>query len=255
MHIEVRGSGPALVMLHGWAMHAGIFAPLSECLESHFTLHLVDLPGHGHSAHSAVALELSTVAQQISARTPPALWLGWSLGGLIALHAAQRFPTAVRGLLMVCASPRFVRGDDWPPGVEDAVFAGFARELADDYRGSIDRFLLLEAQGAERMREQIRLLRAQVFAHGEPSRQGLLNGLRLLRESDLRAELPGLRMPSLWLAGRRDRLVRPAAMQAAAERCDNARYHCLEHAGHAPFLSDPETVAREIIALAQAVPA
>ena len=254
MQIEVRGSGPSLVMLHGWAMHGGIFAPLVERLERHFTLHLVDLPGHGHSADSAVALELTAVAQQLIARTPPALWLGWSLGGLIALHAAQRFPAAVRGLLMVCASPRFVRSEDWPQGVEDDVFAGFARELTDDYRGTIDRFLLLEAQGAERMREQIRLLRSQVFAHGEPSRQGLLDGLRLLRESDLRAALPGLSIPSLWLAGRRDRLVLPLAMQAAAGLCSNARFHCLEHAGHAPFLTDPETVAREIIALAQAVP-
>lgn len=255
MHIEVRGSGPALVMLHGWAMHAGIFAPLSERLESHFTLHLVDLPGHGHSADSPVALELGSVAQQVIAHTPPALWLGWSLGGLIALHAAQRFPAAVHGLLMVCASPRFVRSDDWPQGVEDDVFASFARELADDYRATIDRFVLLEAQGAERMRDQIRLLRAQVFAHGEPSRQGLLDGLRMLRESDLRTELPRLQMPSSWLAGRRDRLVRASAMQAAAALCGNAHYRCLEHAGHAPFLTDPETVAREISALAQAVPA
>ncbi|MEO7251121.1 MAG: pimeloyl-ACP methyl ester esterase BioH [Arenimonas sp.] len=255
MHIEVRGSGPALVMLHGWAMHAGIFAPLSERLESHFTLHLVDLPGHGHSADSGVTLELGSVAEAVIARTPPALWLGWSLGGLIALHAARHFPAAVHGLLMVCASPRFVRSEDWPHGVEDDVFAGFERELADDYRGTIDRFLLLEAQGAERMRDQIRLLRAQVFAHGEPSRQGLLDGLRLLREADLRAELPRLQMPSAWLASRRDRLVRPAAMHAAAALCGSAHYRCLEHAGHAPFLTDPEAVASEINALAQALPA
>ena len=55
MKILVRGSGPPLVMLHGWAMHGGIFAPLAARLERHFQLHLVDLPGHGRSGDSALA--------------------------------------------------------------------------------------------------------------------------------------------------------------------------------------------------------
>ena len=53
MHIEVTGSGPALVLIHGWALHGGIFAPLVERLAPHFELHVVDLPGHGHSRDDA----------------------------------------------------------------------------------------------------------------------------------------------------------------------------------------------------------
>lgn len=49
MHIDVIGQGPALVLLHGWALHGGVFAPLVERLSPHFQLHLVDLPGHGFS--------------------------------------------------------------------------------------------------------------------------------------------------------------------------------------------------------------
>ena len=43
-----------------------------------------------------------------------------------------------------------------------------------------------------------------------------LEGLRLLESTDLRGALPTLGKPSLWIAGQRDRLVSPVAMQAAA---------------------------------------
>ena len=255
MHIVVRGAGPALVLLHGWAMHGGIFAPLSARLEQHFQLHLVDLPGHGRSADSPVALDLEAMARHIAAHTPPAPWLGWSLGGLVALQAAQSLPAAVRGLVMVCANPRFVHAPDWPQGMDARVFAGFADELARDYRGTIDRFLQLEAQGSDHVREEIRLLRDQVFAFGEPSPAHLRAGLGLLQDSDLRGGLPGLKMPSLWIAGRRDRLVAPDAMQASAARAPGGEFVRIEHGGHAPFLSHADQVASAINRFIDSLPA
>lgn len=246
MQIAVRGSGPPLVMLHGWAMHAGVFAPLLERLEAHFQLHLVDLPGHGGSRDSEVPLELSAVAARAAAHTPAARWLGWSLGGLVALHAAQRHPASVRALVMVGASPRFVRSPDWPQGMDAGVFHGFAADLARDYPATIDRFLVLEAQGSDHLRDEIRLLRATVFACGEPRPGQLLDGLALLQDTDLRAGLPALAMPSLWIAGRRDRLVSPDAMQEAARLC-GGDFHRVEQGGHAPFLTHADEVASAII--------
>ena len=250
MFIETRGSGPALVLIHGWAMHGGIFAPLLEPLEARYTLHLVDLPGHGRSRDDDMPLALATAAEHIAAQTPRAIWLGWSLGGLVALQAAQRDARAVRGLVMLCASPRFVRHDDWPQGMDASVFENFAEELARDYRGTLDRFLMLEAQGSDHARKELRLLREQLFVHGEPPRQALCAGLDLLQRSDLRAGLPALAMPSLWLAGRRDRLVSPAAMQSAAEQAPNARFVEIQSGGHAPFLTHADEVVVALDAFA-----
>lgn len=247
MQISVRGHGPALVMLHGWAMHGGVFEPLCAQLEASFTLHVVDLPGHGSSAHSAIPLTLDAVAREVAARTPPAIWLGWSLGGLVALHAAQSLPASVHGLAMLCASPRFVRYEAWPHGMDAIVLTGFANNLARDYRATIDRFLLLEAQGSDHVRDDLRVLREQVFAVASPNPKRLVEGLGLLQESDLRAGLPTLAMPSLWLAGRRDRLVWPAAMRAAADLAPNSRFVPFEHSGHAPFLSHAPDVASALL--------
>lgn len=243
---EVRGQGPALVLLHGWAMHAGIFAPLVERLSADFSLHLVDLPGHGRSA-AVRPLTLEHAAAQVCEAVPArALWLGWSLGGLVALHAAATRPDRVRGLAMVAASPRFVRADGWPEGMHASIFQDFAAALGKDYRGTLDRFLMLEAQGSDHVREELRLLRGEVFAHGEPAADVLCDGLRLLEDSDLRATLRSLAMPSLWLAGRRDRLVSPAAMQAAAAMAPASRFHQVQSGGHAPFLTHGDEVAQAL---------
>ncbi|MEO8742605.1 MAG: alpha/beta fold hydrolase, partial [Lysobacteraceae bacterium] len=53
MRIEVRGNGPPLVLIHGWAMHSGLFGALLDRLAERRTLHLVDLPGHGRSRDDA----------------------------------------------------------------------------------------------------------------------------------------------------------------------------------------------------------
>lgn len=250
LHVEVRGSGAPLVLLHGWAMHGGVFAPLVERLSDRFELHLVDLPGHGRSRDSAVPLEPDAVVEAVAARVPAAPWLGWSLGGMFALRAAATRPTEVPALVMICSAPRFVRdaaGDDGARhGMSPEIFAGFAEGLRSDYHGTLERFIALEAFGSDDARGELRALRDQVFARGEPPAAALAQGLDLLRTVDQRPLLPALAVPSLWIAGRRDRVVDPRAVRAAADRAPGAGFVRIEHGGHAPFLTHADEVAAAI---------
>lgn len=245
MFVETRGDGPDLVLIHGWAMHAGIFAPLISLLAPHFRLHLVDLPGHGFNRNDDGAVDLLEWATRIRAATPPgAIWVGWSLGGLVALQAALDAPAAVRGLVEIAESPRLLTAPDWPHGVAPAALAEFGAALQRDYRRTIERFLALELIGSAHAPSLLRELKAHVFAHGEPDLRVLVEGLHLLETADLRDRLHELRMPSLWIAGRRDRLIPAAAMRWSAQ---HAAGDYLElDAGHAPFLSHPQAVADAI---------
>ena len=256
LHVDVVGHGPPLVLLHGWAMHGGVFAPLVERLREHHTLHLVDLPGHGASHASAVPLALEPCVDAICAQVPTAPWCGWSLGGLFALHAASTRPERVPRLAMLCASPRFVRDavvdSDWKYGVSAEIFHDFAAGLRDDYRGTLERFVALEAFGSDHEKDELRALRQQLFARGAPTARALADGLALLETADLRPRLPALPVPSLWLGGRRDRLVDPRAMQLAAARTPGADFHVLEHAGHAPFLTHAPDVVAHLTGFLQA---
>lgn len=241
LHVETRGAGPPLLLLHGWAMHGGIFAPLLPELARRHTVHCVDLPGHGRS-RGAGPLDPVATAHELIARFPGATWLGWSLGGLVALEAALAAPSQVRALVLVASSPRFVAGADWAHGVPQPVFAGFAAELARDWRGTVDRFLALECAGSERARATLRTLREHVYDHGEPDPAVLERGLALLEASDRRAELPQVRCPALWVAGSRDQLVPPAAVHAAAAQMPRGRAVTIAGGGHAPFIGHPERV-------------
>ena len=253
MHIESRGQGPALALIHGWAMHGGLFGPLVDRLADRYTLHLIDLPGHGFAREDLTPLVPETLAAELVARIPDAAWLGWSLGGQFALRAALDHPHAVRGLIMVASSPRFVVGEDWTHGVGAQLFRDFGDALAKDFRGTLEDFLALEALGSAHAQEELRSLRNQAFERGEPAARTLLEGLQLLDRLDTRDELPMLRVPSLWLSGRRDRVVPAGAMPASAALTPNARSVVIANAGHAPFLGAADEVAREIDAFMQSL--
>ncbi|GAB2572033.1 pimeloyl-ACP methyl ester esterase BioH [Dyella jejuensis] len=255
LYIEVRGTGPIpLVMIHGWAMHGGVFAPLVEALARHCTLYLVDLPGHGYSRDCNLPLEPHACAHAIAQATPPAIWLGWSLGGLVALSGALALPRHVRGLAMLCATPRFTSASDWPYGRDPSLARQLAIDLETDYHATIERFLALEVMGSPDPRGDLRRLRADVFARGEPDLRVLQEGIRILDQTDLRPLLPALPAGrSWWSAGRLDRLVHPDAMQWSAA-AGAGTFHVVAHAGHAPFLSHADAVAQTLLPWLESFP-
>jgi len=245
MHLHLEGHGPPLVLIHGWAMHGGVFAPLLRELTAHFECHVVDLPGHGLSEERD-GLDLDRGVDRLLAVLPAAPWLGWSLGGMFALEAAVRAPDRVSALIGIAASPRFVVAPDWPHAVEHAVFEQFGADLAADYRATIERFIALEVHGDAHARDEIRWLRERLAERPPSDPRILVDGLAILADGDLRSELPRLTVPSLWIAGQRDRLVPWQAMQAAAAAAPGGQFQRVDRAGHAPFLSYPQAVATAI---------
>lgn len=251
MYVEVSGDGPDLVLVHGWAMHGGIFAPLVERLSRRFRVHCVDLPGHGRSHDAPMAqLQPAACAAAIAAQSPPAIWIGWSLGGLIAQQGALEYPAHVRGLVGIGTTPCFIAKPDWP-GIDAQVNAQFAENLGRDFHATIDRFLALETLGSPDPQAELRELKRIAFAHGEPSPDALAEGLRILRATDLRERLGELSSSSLWISGRRDRLIPAAAMAWSAERSGGKLLSI--NAGHAPFLSDTDVVASAIASFAAGI--
>jgi len=96
LYVETSGDGPPLVMLHGFASHGGVFASVVPALARRYRVHVVDLPGHGHSSATADTLDAyaHAVATAIDSIGPVTL-LGWSFGGQVALRLAQMRPQQV----------------------------------------------------------------------------------------------------------------------------------------------------------------
>lgn len=240
LFVDQIGNGPDLVLLHGWGLHGGLFRPVLEPLSRHFTLHLVDLPGHGRSGMVEGDYTLSNLARVVAETVPPrATWLGWSLGGRVALQAAAE-DLSIDRLILVGTTPCFVQQPDWPHAMPEGELLQVADSLKSDYRLTLQRFLAVQSRGSERGREELRALRGELFDHGEPDQRALAGGLEILRGADLRPLLPTIQQPTLLLHGQRDTLAPLAAAEYSASQLPHSVLRVIKGAGHAPFISHPE---------------
>lgn len=248
VYLESRGRGPDLVLVHGWGMNGAVWQPLVEQLAANFRLHLIDLPGFGHSPALPASTSLADWSQAVLKVVPEqAAWLGWSLGGLVATQAALQAPQRVSHLLTLASSPCFVANGHWP-GIKPEVLAAFAEQLADDHQAVIKRFLALQAMGSEHAKQDIRQLRDSLNRKPSPNEQALAAGLNLLATVDLRDRLVELQMPMLRLYGRLDALVPNQAIPLIEDLLPQPyRQQYIEpKASHAPFISHPQQTAQQI---------
>jgi pimeloyl-[acyl-carrier protein] methyl ester esterase len=246
-HVEIRGRGPDLVLLHGWALHGGMWGPWLDALAEVARLHVLDLPGHGRSGWPAQVCDLAGLAEAVFPCVPRgAALFGWSLGGMVALELARRHPRHLRALVLVATTPKFVASPGWEHGVSPGLLEEFTAGLAADYRRTVQNFLALQTRGDEHAAGTLRRLRSQLASHGEPDRRALETGLAVLGTADLRDALPRIALPALVIAGEHDRLTPPEAGRALATGLPAARFRLLERSGHAPFLSHPAEVLAEV---------
>jgi pimeloyl-[acyl-carrier protein] methyl ester esterase len=250
LHIEITGSGPSLVMIHGWGMHSGVWQPLVKKLSRNFTLHLVDLPGMGFS-QPVEPSHLHAVAEKVAERIPGnADICGWSLGGLVAMRIALSYPEHVRRMVLVGSTPRFVNTETEPPwshGIESEVFQNFATQVGQDYQATLIKFLTLQCMGSSDSRATINQLRTSFAERPVPTAGSLQKALRMLLENDLREEIPFLRKPVLLMHGDRDTLAPLQAAHWLAQHLPFGRLRVMAGGSHAPFLSHPEQFIEALV--------
>lgn len=241
MHINSIGQGPDLVLVHGWSMHSGVWSPLLKLLSEHFRCHLVDLPGHGQSDWHEGDFELSTLLANLAEVLPEkAIWLGWSLGGMVALAMAQRYPEKVKKLIMLASNPRFVQTDDWPCAMPPEVFETFSASLVENQQQTLQRFIMLQAKGANQPRQVIKQLSEQLAQQHEPEPEALKAGLKCLAEWDLRDALASVNCPTQMILAENDHLIPVSLAEYVQKLQPKLRIDVMPGLGHAPFISQPQ---------------
>lgn len=247
-YIERIGTGPDLVLIHGWGLHGGIWDLVKDQLSQHFCLHIVDLPGFGRSPIPSADYTLELILEQLLKVVPEqAHYLGWSLGGLVATKMSIQHPERVNSLITVSSNPNFVQSDDWPSGMKANIMDSFCSYLEEDYQGTIIRFLAIQAIGSETQKDDIKQLRDTVFVHGVPATKALRGGLRLLDDVDLRDELHKINVPFLRLYGRLDSLVPKTTAEAVKALIPNSEHKIYQKASHAPFLSHKTLFVDDVV--------
>lgn len=234
-----------LVLLHGWGLNAEVWRYTAERLAPHFQLHLVDLPGYGRSEGFG-PMSIEEMADIVLAAAPEkAVWLGWSLGGLVASQIALSAPERVEKLITVASSPCFAAHDEWP-GIKSEVLHGFQHQLSEDFQRTVERFLALQTLGSDSARQDARMLKSVVLSQPMPSVEVLNGGLEILRQVDLRQALCQLSVPMLRIYGALDGLVPRKIVPLLDALWPATESHIIEKSAHAPFISHPEAFCEQI---------
>ncbi|MDO6562829.1 pimeloyl-ACP methyl ester esterase BioH [Amphritea sp. 1_MG-2023] len=244
--IEHPSEKPSLVLLHGWGMHSGIWQTLIPELERHYQLTVIDLPGLGQSAECRPAVyDIDSITTLVAAVAPKsAIWLGWSLGGIIAMSFAQRFPERVSRIITLGTSPCFIARDDWPFGMAATTYDQFEVNLKANSGKTLQRFNRLQVQGSGTARADLKILQ-QIVADAQPTDQSLSDSLTLLRQ-DYRELYRRLPLPTLHLLCELDTLAPAAMAEALSTLQTQTQVAVLPGQSHVGFLSAPACMAETI---------
>ncbi|CAK0745166.1 Pimeloyl-(acyl-carrier protein) methyl ester esterase [Gammaproteobacteria bacterium] len=232
-----------VVLLHGWGFHGGIWEDFAHPLrETGREVHIVNLPGHGSAPMSDPSLEGFVSHVQESVPTG-AMWVGWSLGGVVAMSAAASSGT-VGALTLIGTSPRFTIGAGWPHAMAPERLTELETSIQQEWHSAWSRFLILQLRGLDNT--TVRRLRTEMLAY-PPSQDALTAGLQILRNTDLRSQLSKITCPVSVVLGGKDPLVPVEISVDLSKLCPHWKISCLPSAGHLPFLTHPAEVLSQIV--------
>jgi pimeloyl-[acyl-carrier protein] methyl ester esterase len=239
-----KGTGQALLVLHGWGMNQSVWSSVAEGLEANFTVYWVDLAGHGMNCDIAL-VDIETSSTLIAAEIPQqTLILAWSLGGLIAQQIANQFPEKVSRLCLVASSPCFVQKSNWSTAMPASLLDSFMENLRNDFAKTLKQFLVLQFLGVRGIQVQLKQLQAELLAN-PPTEQALMDGLAILQSADFRQANIHIKISTHWILGKLDRLV-PIALAPILEQQANTSVTQIAKAGHAPFISHPKEFLKAV---------
>lgn len=225
-----------MVFLHGWGQSERIWFQQHQAFPD---AHFINLPGHGGAADAPSAQWFQVVADLLPEQ--PAVLVGWSLGGMLAMEIACRWPERIAALALISSTPSFRLRDGWEHGCDQEVFSDFEQAVVSQSPKIMNRFFALMMLGDGLSRSAYNALARQaVNRHSPTTEAGITAGLELLSCIDLRDQIHGLHMPALVMHGEQDAIVPFAASLALAEDLPDSRLQAFSHCGHAPFLTQPE---------------
>lgn len=265
-YVDHGGDGPPLVAVHGLGGSHANWHDLGPLLAQHSRVYAVDLAGHGRTPRAGRSASVRANRELLDRFLTdvvgePAVLVGNSMGGTLALLQAAERPDSVRDLVLIGpAAPR--TRTEVPdlavarraalfavPGVAHKVLARRLDKLGAE-QWVLDQMSLTTAD-VDRVSEQMRQVAVELVASraaGPDAEAAFLEAARSLvalmaRGARYRELVASVRGRALIVHGELDRLVPVSCSQALVRQRPDWRLEVLEGVGHVPQIEVPERTA------------
>ncbi len=241
LNVESSGQGDkSTILLHGIMMSGEVFKRQLDVLSKSCRVMTVDLRGFGQSDKPASGYFLDTYVDDLKhlidrlELVRPVI-AGWSMGGLVAMAFAAKFPKLASRLILIGTSPCLVQRPDWPDAVPPAAAEQLGQLLATDYGKGVDAFcgVMFPEQNSAEDANFIR----QIMLASPP--HVTLACLQSLGGVDLRPQLGAIVDPVTIICGTEDMACPPGASRFMAEKLSGT-LTLIPGGGHCVFLTKPE---------------
>jgi 3-oxoadipate enol-lactonase len=240
VHIEESGAGPVVLAVHGLGGGAYFFRGLAERLQPDYRIVSVDLPVDGeHVSLQSWVDDLGTLVAERA--LGPVVFLGHSMGTIIALHAWAAWPDRICGMIFAGGVPRanpFIRErlTERVRALEGAAdLAGWGRKVSSGVFSPSTFLDRPEVVGAFERLFELQQISSYKRACG------------ILLDANADAIVESVTVPCLAITGADDQYAPPEAVAAFARRIPSSpRVEVIRECGHLPFLEQPDAFATAV---------
>ena len=218
-----------LVLISGWASNSTIWDALLLELSSNYNIIKIDLPGYGDSP-AINNYDLTTVSSTILEQVPePAIWIGWSLGGMIIQHIAYTNPQLISQMILLSSTAKF--------NVREKVISNIIKGVKEDKDKTIANFFILQTRGEHKCKTTQNRLQSSWQKKPLPSTKTLIDSLTLLHSLDLSQQIKEINTQTVWLHGSEDKVILPQDSQSSSALMPNSQHLIIQGIGHATPVS------------------
>jgi pimeloyl-ACP methyl ester carboxylesterase len=243
LYYEVHGSGPPLLLTHGYSSTSAMWQGQIAALSKHHQLVLWDMRGHGQSdypddpAAYSEALTVGDIAALLdTVGADTAIVGGLSLGGYMSLAFYRAHPERVRALLIIDTGPGFKKDE-----ARDA-WNKYAHETGDRF----------EREGLEGLKLASRE-RSSVVHRDASGLARAARGMLTQRDAGVIETLPHIKVPSLVVVGADDTPFLAASDYMAA-KIPGAKKVVIPAAGHAANIDQPQAFIDAVVPFLDGLP-